>query len=134
MIDTKRMIWAFLAALAVAVLYEILVYRVLLNDFHAAHSDWLRPLEHFAGLRYFLTLALDTALITLFYALFARHRASSLSTGIVFGVLLGLIAGWAPQAFNKLYFQDYPFYLHWGPAIFGEFVLVGVVLGLVYRE
>jgi len=82
----------------------------------------------------FLTGALNTSLVTLFYALFARGRASRLSTGIVFGVLLGAIAGWIPQASNQLLFNNYPFYSHWAPAIFVEFLLMGIVLGLVYRE
>jgi hypothetical protein len=128
------MVLAFLVALVVALLYEYAVFEIALRDFHAAHSVWLKPQEELPRLRMFLTLALNLALVTLFYALFARHRASRLSTGLVFGVLLGLIAGWVPQAFNKMLFVNYPFYLHWGTASFVETVLVGAVLGLVYRE
>lgn len=134
MINTKRMIWAWLAAVVVVTAFEFVVFEMALANFHAEHADWLKPSGELPRLRMFLTTALNLALVTLFYALFARHRASSISTGLVFGVLLGLIAGWVPQAFNKMLFVDYPFYLHWGTALFAETVLVGIVLGLVYRE
>ncbi len=134
MINTKRMIWAFLAAVAVATVFEFTVFGLALENFHAQHAHWLKPQAELPTLRMFLTTALNLALVTLFYVLFARNHASCLSTGIVFGVLLGLIAGWVPQAFNKMLFVDYPFYLHWGTAFFAETVLVGAVLGLVYRE
>ena len=29
---------------------------------------------------------------------------------------------------------DWPFYRHWAPAGFGEFLVVGITLGLIYRE
>ncbi len=134
MINTKRMILAFLVALVVDNLYGYLVFGRALHSFHAGYPTWLKSELELPFLRMFLTGALSTALITLFYALFARGRASRLSTGIVFGVLLGLIAGWVPQAMNKLLFVNYPFYTHWAPAIFGELVLMGIVLGIVYRE
>ena len=63
-----------------------------------------------------------------------RNRAARLTTGLLFGVLLGLIAGWVPQATNKLLFNNYPFYMVWAPAIFFEHVLAGAVNGLIYRE
>jgi len=132
MINTKRMLIAYIAALVVDNVYGFLVFGKALHSFHALYPTWLKP-EPFS-LRMFLTGALNTALVTLFYALFARGRASRLSTGIVFGVLLGLIAGWIPQATYKLLLVNYPFYSHWAPAIFGEFLLMGIVLGLVYRE
>lgn len=134
MINTGRMILAFVVALVVDNLYGYAVFGVALHSFHAGYPNWLKPQAELPFLRMLLTGALNTALITLFYALFARGRASRLSTGIVFGVLLGLIAGWIPQATNKLLFVNYPFYTHWAPAIFGEFLLMGIVLGLVYRE
>ncbi len=134
MINTGRMILAFVVALVVDNLYGYAVFGVALHSFHAKYPNWLKPQAELPFLRMLLTGALSTALITLFYALFARGRASRLSTGIVFGVLLGLIAGWIPQATNKLLFVNYPFYTHWAPAIFGECLLMGIVLGLVYRE
>jgi hypothetical protein len=134
MINTKRMLIAYLAALVVDNLYGYLVFGMALHPFHARYPTWLKPEAELSFLRMFLTGALNTALVTLFYALFERGRASRLSTGIVFGVLLGFIAGWIPQATYKLLLLNYPFYTHWAPAIFGEFVLMGIVLGLVYRE
>jgi len=85
-------------------------------------------------LRARLASAVHAALVSLFYALFARGGASRLSTGLVFGVLLGFIAGWIPEARAKLLFVNYPFYKVWAPAIFGEYVLMGAVLGWLYRE
>ena len=134
MVNTKRLLIAFAVALVVDSIYNITVFGMLLRDFHAQHSRWLKPDSEVPVLRMFLTGALNIALISLFYALFARNRASRLSTGIVFGVLLGLIAGWVPQATNKMLFVDYPFYIVWAPAIFFEAVLIGIVLGLTYRE
>jgi len=134
MINTKRMLLAYVAVLVVDNLYGFLVFGWALHSFHAQYPTWLKPEPELPFLRMFLTGAVNVALVTLFYALFARNQASRLSTGIVFGVLLGLIAGWIPQATNKLLFINYPFYTHWAPAIFGEFLLIGIVLGLVYRE
>ena len=134
MINTKRMLLAYVAVLVVDNLYGFLVFGMALHSFHAQYPTWLKPETELPLLRMFLTGAVNVVLVTLFYALFARNRASRLSTGIVFGILLGLIAGWIPQATNKLLLVNYPFYIHWAPAIFGEFLLMGIVLGLVYRE
>lgn len=134
MINTKRMLLAFVVALVVSYVYEALVFHMALADFHARYPTWLKAQEDLNIVRMLLTGALNMAFITLFYALFARNRASSLSTGLVYGVLLGMIAGWVPQAFNRLLFVDYPFYPTWAVAIFCETVLIGAVLGLVYRE
>jgi len=35
---------------------------------------------------------------------------------------------------NQLLLVNYPFYARWAPAIFAEFLLMGIVLGCVYRE
>ena len=134
MINTKRMLLAYVVALIVDNAYGFLVFGMAFHSFHARYPNWLKPEAEMHFLRFFLTGALNTALVTLFYALFARGRASRLSTGVVFGLLLGLIAGWIPQASNKLLFVNYPFYGHWAPAVFGEFLLMGIVLGLLYRE
>ena len=134
MINTKRLLLAYVVVLVVDSLYGFLVFGWALHSFHARYPTWLKSEAELPFLRMFLTGALNVALVTLFYSLFARNRASRLSTGIVFGVLLGFIAGWIPQASNKLLFVNYPFYTHWAPAIFGEFLLMGIVLGLVYRE
>lgn len=134
MINTRRLLVTFVVVLAVAFLYEWVVFDIALRDFHAQFPDRLTPQDQLPMLRMFLTLGLSTALVTVFYALFARNRASSLMTGLVFGVFLGLIAGWIPQAYNKMLFVDYPFYPTWAVAIFGEMVVVGATLGLVYRE
>jgi hypothetical protein len=134
MINTKRLLLAYVAVLVLDNLYGFLVFGWALHSFHGRYPELLKKEADLSFLRMFLTGALNVALVSLFYALFARNRASQLSTGIVFGVLLGLIAGWIPQATNKLLFLNYPFYTHWAPAIFGEFLLMGIVLGLVYRE
>ena len=134
MINTKRMLLAYVVALVVDNVYGFLVFGMALHSFHARYPTWLKSESELHFLRMFLVGALSTALVTLFYALFARGRASRLSTGIVFGFLLGMIAGWIPQASYKLLLVNYPFYTRWAPAIFGEFLLMGVVLGLVYRE
>jgi hypothetical protein len=134
MINTKRLLLAFLAALVVDSIYGYAVFGVALHDFHARYPTWLKPMEELNMVRMFLTGAFNMAVVSLFYALFARNRASRLSTGLLFGVLLGLIAGWVPQATNKLLFRDYPFYMVWAPAIFFEAVLAGAVNGLIYRE
>lgn len=134
MLNTKRMLIAYVVALAVGYLYEYLVYGVALHSFHATQAKWLRPQAELPMLRMFLTGAVSTALVTVFYALFARGGAARLSTGVVFGVLLGLLTSWVPQAYNKMLLVDWPFYLRWAMAGFGEAVVLGIVLGLVYRE
>lgn len=134
MINTKRLLLAFLAALVVDFIYSYAVFGVALHDFHAQYPALLKPEAEMNMVRMFLTGAVNMALISLFYALFARNRASRLATGLLFGVFLGLIAGWVPQASNKLLFRDYPFYMMWAPAIFFEMVIAGAVNGLIYRE
>ncbi|GEM_PF-1618474 len=134
MLSTRRMFMAFVVALLAVELYGIVVFGRALNALHLAHQNWLRPPEQVPLLRALLASALHVALVTLFYALFARGRASRLSTGLVFGVLLGLIAGWIPEARMKFLIAGYPFYEAWAPALFGEYVLMGAVLGLVYHE
>jgi len=134
MVNTKRLLMAYLAALVVDFIYGFLVFGMALHDFHAQFPTWLKPEAEFNMVRMFLTGAVNMALISLFYALFARNRAARFTTGLLFGVLLGLIAGWIPQASNKLLFKDYPFYMVWAPAIFFEMVIAGAVNGLIYRE
>ncbi len=134
MINTKRLLLAFVAALVVDFLYSYAVFGVVLHDFHSQYPTWLKPEGEMNMVRLFLTGAVNMALISLFYALFARNRAARFTTGLLFGVLLGLIAGWIPQASNKLLLRDYPFYMMWAPAIFFEMVIAGAVNGLVYRE
>lgn len=132
--NTKRLLLAFVAALVAANLYEFLVYGVLLKDFHAQFPNLLKPEDQMPMLRMFLTGAFGVAVATVFYALFARGRASGVMTGIIFGIFMGLCAAWIPQAYNKMLLINWPFYLHWAAAGFGEFLLVGIVLGLVYRD
>ena len=134
MINTKRLLLAFVAALVVNFIYNFAVFGVALHDFHAQYPTWLKPEGEMNMVRMFLTGAVNMALISLFYALFARNRAAGLTTGLLLGVFLGLIAGWIPQAANKLLFNNYPFYMAWAPAIFFEMVIVGAVNGLIYRE
>ena len=134
MINTKRMLLAYVVTLIVVNIYDFLVYGLLLSPINSAHPELLRPQAELPQLRMFLAGALGWALITVFYALFARGRASQLSTGIVFGVLLGLIAGWIPQAYLKMLMVNWPFYLSWAPAGFGEFFVGSIVLSLIYRE
>ncbi len=134
MVNTKRLVLAYVIALVVAEVYELVVYGMLLRPLHAAHPELLRPEADLPMLRMFLTGALNLALVSVFYALFARGRASRLSTGVVFGVFLGFIAAWIPQVANKLLLVNWPFYTAWAWAGLGEFLVVGIVLGLVYRE
>jgi len=134
MINTKRLLLAFVAAVVVDSIYGFAVFGVALRDFHAQFPTWLKPEAEMNMVRMFLTGAVNMALISLFYALFARNRAARFTTGLLFGVLLGLIAGWIPQASNKLLFKDYPFYMVWAPTIFFEMVIAGAVNGLIYRE
>jgi len=134
MINTKRLVIAFFVTLLVSYAYEFVVYGVVLQSFHATQPRWLKPEAEWNMLRLYLSSAVGIALVTLFYALFARGGASRLSTGIVFGFLLGVITGWMPQVYNKLLLVDWPFYKYWAPAGFGEFLLMGITLGLVYRD
>ncbi len=132
--NTQRMFLAFLVALLLVYLYGIVVFGYALDSFHVAHQKWLRPPAQVPVARAMLMTALHVAVVTLFYALFARGQASRLSTGLVFGVLLGLVAGWIPEARTAMLLADYPFYAAWAPAIFGEYMVMGAALGLVYRE
>jgi hypothetical protein len=132
--NTKRLLLAFVAALVVAYLYEYLVYGIALQSFHAAQARWLKPQADLPMLRMFLTLGVGIALLTVFYALFARRGAANVGTGLLFGVFIGLIAGWMPQVYNKMLIVDWPFYKAWAPAGLGEFVVIGLVLGLTYRN
>ncbi|HJY88518.1 MAG TPA: hypothetical protein VKE24_16915 [Candidatus Acidoferrales bacterium] len=134
MINRKRLLWAYIATLVADNVYGFLVFGMALGSFHARYPTWLKSQAELPILRMFLTGALNLALVSLFYALFARGRSRRLSTGVVFGLLLGSIAGWVPQAMNQLLFVNYPFYARWAPAIFAEFLLMGIVLGCVYRE
>ena len=134
MINTKRLLLAWAVVFVVLFVYDFAVYAVALNSFHAQFPKLLKPMDQLPQLRMILTGALNWALVTVLYALFARGRASSLMTGIVFGVLMGLIASWIPQATFKMLLIEWPFYLHWAAAGFGEYVVAGIVLGLVYRD
>jgi len=134
MINTKRMLVAWIVVVVATFIYDWLVFGILLEPIHEAHPGILRPQAELPMLRMFLSSALAWALVTLLYVLFARGRASRLSTGIVFGVLMGFICGWIPQVFNKMLLVNWPFYLSWAPAGFFEFLLAGVILGLIYRE
>ena len=80
MVNTKRLLLTYVIVLAVAYVYEFAVYDKLLRPLHAAHPELLRPESDLPLLRMFLTGALGWALVSVFYALFARGRASRLST------------------------------------------------------
>lgn len=131
---TKKLLIAYVVVLVVALAYEFLVYGVLLDPAHKSQPGFMKAEADISPVRMLLTSALSAALFTVFYALFARGRASSVSTGLVFGVFMGLLAGWIPQAYNKMLLVNWPFYLEWASAGFGEAVVLGVTLGLVYRE
>ena len=132
--NTKRLLLAFVAALVVANVYEFLVYGMLLKDFHGQFPNLLKPEDQVPMLRMFLTGAFSVAAQTVFYALFARGRAASVMTGLVFGVFMGLLAAWVPQAYDKMLLINWPFYLHWATAGFCDYLVVGITLGLAYRE
>lgn len=132
--NTKRLLLAYVAALAAANLYEFLVYGVLLKDFHGQFPNLLKPEDQMPALRMFLTGAFGVAVQTVFYALFARGRAAGVMTGVVFGAMMGICAAWIPQAYHKMLLLNWPFYLPWALSGFGDFLTVGIVLGLVYRD
>jgi len=134
MINTKRLLLAYALAVLVGAGYQNLVYGFALHNFHAQYPDLLKPQDQLPMARMMLSSALNVALITVFYALFARGGAARLSTGVLFGVFLGLIAGWMQQLMPHMVMREYPFYLAWGPANFGYFLVLGVVLGLVYKD
>jgi len=134
MINTKRLLLAYALAVLVGAGYQNLVYGFALHNFHAQYPDLLKPQDQLPMARMMLSSALNVALITVFYALFARGGAARLSTGVLFGVFLGLIAGWMQQLMPHMVLNNYPFYLAWGPANFGYFLVLGVVLGLVYKD
>lgn len=85
---------------------------------------------HFTLVALFLGLASAT--------LFARTRSSwkaGLSGGATFGFFLGLVA-FFPPFYNSLVFTGFPYYMSWcwgGINLIG-FVVLGSVIGLVYRE
>ncbi len=70
--------------------------------------------------------------------LFARTRVSwgdGLVGGVTFGFFLGLVA-FFPNFYNSLVIGGFPYFLSWchgGISLIG-FVILGAVLGLIYRE
>ena len=134
MINTKRLLLAYVLALLVGAGYENLVYGFALHNFHAQFPNWLRPEGEMPLVRMMLSSAFNVALVTVFYALFARKGGARLSTGVTYGLFLGFIAGWMQQLMPRMVFREYPFYLAWGTANFGYFLVLGIVLGLAYKN
>lgn len=130
--STKRVLIAYVAVLVVAFAYEYAVYGVLMESLRAEHAALLNPTQ--PTLRMLLTTAFTCAFFTVFYALFARGAAARLSTGVVFGIFMGILGGWIPHVYLKMVLVQYPFYLHWAAAGFFEALVLGIVLGIVYRN
>lgn len=131
----KRMGIAFVAVVVAALAYEFVVYGVLLKDLHRPHYGSLLRFESEVNQAGMLVWALvGAAVATYFFASYVSGRKSGFVPGLIFGACLGVMAAVVPQAYNGLLFKDWPFFPHWALAGFGENLLVGIVLGLLYRE
>ena len=131
----KRMGIAFTAVVVAALAYEFAVYGVFLKGLHRPHYGSLLRFESEVNQGGMFAWALvGAAVVSYSYASYVSGRKSGIVSGLIFGACLGMIAAVVPQAYNNLLFQDWPFFPHWALAGFGENLLVGLVLGLVYRE
>lgn len=131
----KRMGIAFVTVLVTALAYEFIVYGILFRGLHQPHyGTLLRPELEVGQGRMFVWALVGAVVVTYFFATYVSGRKSGLLPGVIFGACLGMIAAVVPQAYNSLLVKDWPFFPQWALAGFGENFLVGVVLGLVYRE
>ncbi len=131
--NTKRLLLAWLLTLVAVIAFELALFHGAgLDDFHRQHRDMLRTPAN--ELRMTLVVAFNYALLTVFYAWIVRGRTSTLLTGLIFGLFMGLLAGWIPQSWMPMMIANWPFYPWWAVAHFGELVVAGLVLGAIYRE
>ena len=85
---------------------------------------------------WFLVIGICTTIVAAI--IFAKTRGSwgeGVAGGATYGFFLGLFA-FFPQFYNSLIIEGWPYYLGWCWAGIGmiEWVIVGAVLGLVYKQ
>ncbi len=134
MMNANRLLLSIVVLSVVANAYDFLVHNVLLKATYQAHQALLN-----APQRVGLLILADVVWVILFcwfYAAFARGRGFRIATGLWFGLFVGLIAGWMPQVYNQLVLAGFPiaFYLSWGVSNLVQSLLLGAVIGRLYRE
>ncbi len=132
--NANRLLLSIVVLSVIANAYDFLVHNVLLKAIYQTHETYLKVPQDvrlliFAGVVWVI-------LFCWFYAAFARARGFRVSTGLWFGLFVGLIAGWMPQVYNRLVLAGFPmaFYVSWGVANFVQSLLLGAVIGRLYHE
>ncbi len=130
----KKWIVAFIVAVILVQVYNYVVFEKLTAG--VATRSGLALRTDVSYWKFVFTSIVETFLFTLAYALFAKARGFRLGTGLLFGILVGFIAGWTPNVYNRLLLVNFTqsLYLAWAAGSWGSYVLMGIVAGILYKE
>ena len=111
---------------------DFVFYGLILGNTHASYPIFRQDANPVVFLVPVLFMSIAAAI------LFAKTRSSwgaGLAGGASFGFYLGLVGAFA-QFFNSLIFEGFPYFLDWcwGGTTLIVTVILGAVLGLVYKE
>jgi hypothetical protein len=135
MINYGRFALAAVAATVVDAGYGFLVYGLLLHDQFAAHPGVYRPEDVAAGYMPYLFLGTFVAMVAASY-IYAKgyEGGSALQEGLGFGVAIGLFAvGYAGIVNFAVLNIGRRLGGSMAIAAFAEWVLAGIVIGLIYK-
>jgi hypothetical protein len=130
----KKILISSLIIFVFVFFFEALLHGFLLRGIYESTAQLWRPYEEMkAFFPYSLTIQLGfSVIISLFYAVIIKEK--TMKNALSFGAFLGLLFGWTQLGLYA--YMPIPFMLAqaWFFGVFLESVVIGGVLGLVYRE
>jgi len=132
--NVKRFLLAVIVLAVVGYLYDWVVHGILLRSIYEQFPELWRTPEPTVSM--ILTGVAWAIIFCLLYAQYGKARPWGASNGLWFGLWTGLLAGWLPVVYNKLVLANFPapVYLAWAGGGTVGYILLGALLGAVYRE
>jgi hypothetical protein len=129
-----RIVVAAVVATVVDALYGFLVWGMVLNGEFARYPSVYRPGGDLSALPLMLTGVLVAMLLASCIYAKGYERGTGLTEGLRFGALMGLFVGAYNAGVNYGTLRiGKRMALTYGVGWFGEWLLVGIAIGLVYR-
>jgi hypothetical protein len=129
-----RLVLAAVVATVVDAVYGLVVWGMVLNGEFGRYPQLYRPANDMSGFPLMFTGILLALLVAAWIYAKGYEGGSGLMEGLKFGVTLGLFVG---LYVSSTHFGTMPIgkklALNYAVGQFGEFLLVGLAIGLVYR-
>jgi hypothetical protein len=129
-----RLVLAAVAATAADALYGVLVWGMVLNGEFARYPQLYRPADDMSGFPLMFAGILGAMLVASWIYAKGYEGGSAVAEGLKFGIVLGLLMG---LYISSTHFGTMPIgrrlALTYVVGEFGEFLLAGFIIALVYR-